>query len=120
MSYQPVGDVDAALRKALELLGSTSQTGAAVAGMANDPYFPEVVCHLLRANNVAEGRPAGHCQPTPPSAAATGRGIGLRHAILPVRAYVEHVRRPWLFPLLGAALLAGVYQLGVNDGKERR
>jgi hypothetical protein len=117
MSYQQLGDMDAALRKALELLGGSSQTGAAIAGVAADPYFPEAMCHLLRANNIAEGRPAGACRRTPPG--VQGGGVGLRHAILPLRAYVEHVRNPWLFPLLGAVLLAGVYQLGVNDGRKR-
>jgi len=82
----------------------------------NDPYLPETACEVIRLSNVVGGRPPGPpCPKTPPTAPSTG--VGLRHAIVPIKIYSFHVKYPWAIPVGVAGLLGMVFYAGYRTGK---
>lgn len=95
--------------------------GTAALKIAQDPHLKEMICHVLRLNALERGVRA----PTPcariPATASPGKGIGLRHAVGPLRMFVTIREKPYLIPLVvgGTAMavfLAGFF-LGLGSKK---
>ena len=90
------------------------ETGVAV---VQDPYLPEMACEGKRLQNVKAGRqPGPNCPRTPRVAAGTG--VGLRHAVGPLRLYVRHKQHPWVAPTAIAGVLLLMFGLGYAAGKK--
>ena len=107
MSYRSTGDTTQVLDAATAALK-----------VAQDPYLPEVVCSVLRLSALEEGRAPG--PPCRQVNAAPGRGIGLRHVVVPIRLAVKARQRPIVaFAVVGGALL-GLVAFGYALGKNRR
>lgn len=116
MSYLPAGGVLDDVQSFLGKAKGVVQTGKKIVTQAapyvdvakdivTDPALPEVAVLVreLRAITVREsaGRPSG---PEP--------GIGLRHAVPPLSAYVQYRQHPWLVRAAVAVAVYGIYSLG--------
>jgi len=107
MSYVPIGQDSA----------TTTATQAALQ-IAKDPYLKEAACEVFRLSSVDKyGRPGAACPRTPRGAAG---GIGLRHAVGPLRLFIWHKQYPWAIPLAGITILGMAYLAGIEDGRKRR
>ena len=85
----------------------------------SDPYLPEAACEVIRLSNVIQGREPGPPCPRTPRTAIT-KGVGLRHAVWPIRVYTFHRKNPWVIPLGVAATLGLIFYAGYRTGKGRR
>ena len=125
MSYNSVYDsrtpqelgisFDSIIQSGARLLEGAGGSAGAAARVVQDPYFPELTCHIIRLSNIADGKPAGRCVKTRPG--ARGRAIGLKDAILPVKVLVAHKKRPWMVPLIAAGVLGTAVMIGYSLGK---
>jgi hypothetical protein len=84
--------------------------------VVEDPALPQVVdlVKQLKAIEAAKAKKAG----TTPSAATTKSiGIGLEHAIMPLKMYVAYRTRPWFGYVAIAGVLAIPLAVGVLAGR---
>lgn len=85
-----------------------------------DPYLPEMACELTRLSNLEAGKgPGPSCRRTVATPAQIAQGVGLRHAVGPLRLYIFHRQYPWVAPLAVAGLLGLTFWLGYEVGKGR-
>jgi hypothetical protein len=97
----------------------TSATQAALR-IVDDPYLQEAACEVLRLSNVVRTRQAGPpCPRTNPAFRGSPRGVGLEHAVGPIRLLILHQERPWLLPVVALTLLGLVYAAGYESGRAR-
>jgi hypothetical protein len=82
-------------------LGGVVSTAQAAAAIAQDPFLPEVVglvLELKEQEKSAEG--------------SSGRGVGLRNVVGPLRTFVAIQDKPWLVPLAVAAGFGLIFAAG--------
>lgn len=94
-------------------LGGVGTVISATAAVVEDPCLLPVSQMLLELHRLeqAPARPRTPGQPAPaPSAPA--KGIGLCHAVTPLRAVVWVRKRPWVLPVAGVAVVGGLIGLG--------
>lgn len=103
-SYQATGDVASTLK-------SVATIGVSV---VQDPALPEVTGLLLKLVAL-EGKSKG--QTTGGGTTVTGKGIGLRYAVRPLKVVVRVREQPWLVPVVGGGLIALIFGLGYATGK---
>jgi hypothetical protein len=90
--------------------------------LAADPHLAEIVCHVLRLKGLEEGRrpeTMTPCQQIPRNY-LPGAGIGLRHAITPLRIAVTAKEHPVITALVGGAMVAGLVGFGYMLWKSGR
>ena len=93
------------------------QVGAKI---LQDPYLPETACEITRLSNLEAGRAAGAaCPRTSATQAQIAKGVGLRHAVTPLRFYIFHRQHPWVVPLAVAGVLGLTFWIGREVGKGR-
>jgi hypothetical protein len=104
--------------------GDMKSTAEAVLKITEDPHLNEVACHVLRLNRIEEGKDPGPECPRVATSYRLGKGIGLRHAVGPLRFFVKTRENPWityaaLAGALGAVFAAG-YFVGAAKKKRRK
>lgn len=88
-------------------------TGASI---AEDPYLPEVLCHINQLQQINSGGQAGTCADTADNLPG---GVGLINAVKPMRAYVWlQSNSPWGYIGLAAALIGLPMLIGYEIGKD--
>jgi hypothetical protein len=116
------GDIASLLSAAPALL-KAGQAGAAVATrITADPHLQEALCEGLRVLNVLDNKPAGKpCRRTGPvSQARMARGVGLKSALTPTRAFIFHRENPWALPVAIGGTVGLVFLAGYFIGKGRK
>lgn len=117
MSYLPQAGVTDIINKGLELFGKAGSVVDIGVNVLEDPYLPQLGCEVNRlAKAYAKQNPGPHCAAP---ATVTSGGIGIRNFITPVRIYTFHVQHPWAVPLIGAAVVAGIFYAGYVTGKRK-
>jgi len=91
---------------------------AAVSKVVQDPALPEVTCHVLRLNKMAEGRDPGPPCARPSYVGKKG-GIGLALAVAPLRAAVWAREHPVLAGGISLAVVGALVGVGYYMGKKR-
>jgi hypothetical protein len=84
------------------------------AQVAQDPYFPEIVCRVGQIAAASNNRPPGVCSTTP----SVQSGLGLARVMPPLRAYAYAEAHPWVYPLGIAAVVGIPFLLGYLVAKE--
>lgn len=92
---------------------------SAASKVVQDPALPEITCHVLRLNKMAEGKPPGLPCPRP-SYTGKGGGIGLALAVVPLRAVVWARENPVLAGAAGLAAVGALVGLGYYWGKKQK
>lgn len=87
--------------------GGLLSTASAASAIATDPYLPEVVDLVLKLKK-------SESSSTGTSSGSTGRGVGLRNVVGPLRAFVKIQENPWILPVgvigvVGIIFAAGYY-----------
>lgn len=101
--------------------GADLKTAAQAAiRVADDPHLPEVACHVLRLSDMEAGRPAGSPCPPVPLNRSPGKGIGLRHAVVPIRLAVKVREKPWVAVLAVGGILGLTFALGYGAGRRKK
>ena len=116
-----VSDITALIALAPTLL-KTGKTAVAIGQrVIADPHLQEALCEGLRVVNVLDDKPAGRpCRRTGPvSRAQLDRGVGLKGALLPARAFILHRENPWALPLAIGGTVGLVFLAGYFIGKGR-
>lgn len=102
----------------IQKAGTGAQAGKAI---LDDPYFPEVTCHLLRLRAITKGQnPGPRCPSTVTTPQMLRKGIGLQYAAKPLRAVVYTREKPWVVPVAALALVGVPFLVGLKLGKGRR
>ncbi len=109
MSYQEVGLDIPALITTAQKIGSTSLK------VLEDPYLPELLCHVNRLNAIQEKRdPGPACRRTPKDLPG---GIGLEDTITPIRIFTSVKQQPvWGYASV-ALIVGGIAGIGYFLGK---
>ena len=86
-------------------------TATAAAAIATDPYLPEVTDLVLKLKALEKN-----------SAGSTGKGVGLRNVVGPLRLFVKVQERPWILPVtvigvFGLVFSAGYFARKVQKGR---
>lgn len=109
MSYLPMGQAPV-----------TTATQAALR-IVKDPYLREAACEVMRlSNTVRAGRPGPACARTDPRYRGTRAGVGLEHAVGPLRLFITHRQYPWLLPVAAVTILGVAFYAGMEFGKGPR
>jgi len=83
--------------------------------VAEDPYLPEVLCHINQLQQINAGQPAGVCAETADNLPG---GVGLINAVKPMRAYVwAEANKPWSWVLIAGVAVGIPMLLGYELGK---
>jgi hypothetical protein len=105
----------------MSLLGKIAPAIQAAGKVIEDPYLPEISCHLLRLNKITRGVPAGPpCPRTAVSPTARPKGIGLSTAAKPLRAWVWAKENPIIAAAAGASIVGLIWGVGYRMGKKRK
>lgn len=109
---QPMGDFGSVISGVLNTI-----TGAVnkVAEFGSDPYSPELICRIGQLAAIKGHQPVPACQSVP---LTVDDSIGLRKAMLPLRAYVYAEQHPWAYPAAAAAVVGLPFLLGYYLGKD--
>ena len=103
-----------------EATGDVASTAQAILNVTSDPHLPEVVCHTMRLASMEKGeRPGLVCQKIPVSA-NPGLGIGLRYAVVPLRAADKMREHPVLAIAGAVGLVAAIFAIGFSAGRATR
>ena len=94
----------------------TSGVSTAV-DISTDPYLPETICRAKQLAAIEDRTTVPTCTNTRPGLQG---GIGLRKAMVPLRAYVYAEQRPWVYPVAIAAVIGIPLLVGVMIGKGSR
>lgn len=105
MYFKATGDVEAVL-----------DASKAALMVADDPHLSEVVCHVYRLAKIEQGKDPGPDCPRIPTNTAPGRGIGLRYAVVPVRATVKLREHPYMSIAAAGGILLGLVAFGYALG----
>lgn len=108
-------------RRALQGLGDlasivntvSASLGTAV-NVAEDPYLPEIVCHVGQLQQINAGQAPGACTELPDGLPG---GVGLSAAVKPFRFYVYAKQNVWVFPAVALAILGIPFMLGYEWAK---
>lgn len=102
-----------------EATGGVLDIASAALRASEDPHLPEVTCQVLRLSDIEAGRKLGAACAKIPRNASPGRGIGLRHAVGPIRIAVKARENPILAwgSIVGLTLL--VFAVGYQTGKRK-
>lgn len=95
-------------------LGDLLSTLSTAVNVETDPYFAETVCHVNQLKDIKNNVAVRDCPPTPPGLPG---GVGLDAAQAPLRFYVYGKENLWVFPVVGALILATPFMLGFWVGK---
>lgn len=79
-----------------------------------DPYLPETMCRVLQLSDLEEGKPPRTCGKTPMGHRG---GIGLRHAIRPLRGYVWARENPAKAAAIATGAVGSIFLLGYLVGR---
>lgn len=82
--------------------------------IADDPYFPETICHIQQLTQIQNGQAVQACTDTPDNIAG---GVGLANFVKPLRAYVWLEENKWGYALLAAGVIGLPFLLGYEAGK---
>lgn len=89
---------------------------AAAEQVLGDPALPEVTSLVMRLREIEKrrtaGRPGGGGRPEP--------GIGLRHAVTPLRAFVTYREKPLIGWLIVGAIIGVPFLVGMKFGRKKR
>ncbi len=85
--------------------------------IAQDPHLNEVVCQVLRLNALERGVRLPSACPKIPVTRSPGKGIGLRHAVKPLRMFVATRENPYLLPLIVGGGALALFLLGYYAGR---
>lgn len=99
-------------------MGDLAQTIATAADVATDPYLPEVICRIQQLKQIDHGEPVMTCAETPEGVQMAG--VGLRNAMVPLRAYVYAQQNTWVYPLAILAVLGLPLWLGYELGRSSK
>jgi hypothetical protein len=90
--------------------------GTAALKIVEDPHLSEVVCQVMRLNAIEKKAPPGPpCRATP-KGKSPGRGIGLRHAVKPLRYFVKTRENKYLLPLVVGGGALAIFLVGFLVG----
>lgn len=97
---------------AYQATGGLLSTASAATAVARDPYLPEVVDLVLRLQ-ASEKASAG-------SAGSTGKGVGLRNVVGPLRTFVKIQEKPWILPVVVVGIVGTIFAAGYFTRKATR
>src|SRR5262252_7424887 len=103
-----------AVRGMRPAMGDLASVLSTAADVASDPYLPEVICRIQQLKNIDRGEAATVCAEVPEGVAG---GVGLRNAMVPLRAYVYAQQNKWVYPLAVAAILGVPMWIGYELGR---
>ena len=99
----------------LDRVGSAVEAASKV---IEDPYLPEVTCHLLRLNRISRGEnPGAPCSRTVVTAAQRGKGVGMGIAAKGLRVFAWARTNPGLAIGVGVGAVGLVFGLGYLVGR---
>lgn len=101
----------------IDTIKTVSSAAGAAVEITTDPYFPETVCRAKQLAAIEDHKAVPPCTNTRPGLQG---GIGLRKAMIPLRAYVYAEQRPWVYPVAIAAAVGIPLVLGFMIGKGSR
>jgi hypothetical protein len=104
-------------RPARRAMGDISSVIGTALDVASDPYLSEVVCRVGQLKNIDHGETVGVCAETPEG---TAGGVGLRNAIVPLRAYVYAQQNKWVYPVALAVAIGIPMWIGYELGRGPR
>jgi hypothetical protein len=100
--------------------GGVADIASAALRVTEDPHLPEVTCQVLRLADLEAGKkPGPPCQKVSLKA-SPGRGIGLRHAVVPIRIAVKAREKPLYAFGFVAAVGLSLIAIGFALGRRRR
>lgn len=105
------------LGASLDTIGDAVQAASQI---VEDPFLPEIACHVLRLSRIAAGEDAG--RPCPATVVTPGRqnkGVGLSAVSAPLRAFTWMRANPLVAMAIGGAVVGGVFWLGYRHGRNR-
>ena len=105
------------LEDILNTITGTVTAGSTVVSAAQDPYLPEMLCHIGQLQALDRGQTPGDCAVTP---AGLPGGVGLYRAMTPMRAYVYAEENKWVYPVAILAVLGLPFLVGYEYGKGKR
>lgn len=88
-------------------------TANAAAAIATDPYLPEVTTLVLKLQSLEKGS-------TAKSEGSTGKGVGLRNVVGPLRLFVKIQEKPWILPVTVVGIFGMVFAAGYFVRKVQR
>jgi hypothetical protein len=94
--------------------------GKAALKVGEDPHLSEVVCQVMRLNKIEKKEPLGLPCPSTLKTISPGRGIGLRHAVDPLRFFVKTRENKYLLPLIVGGGALAVFLVGFFVGRGGR
>jgi hypothetical protein len=95
---------------AYQATGGLLSTASAATAVATDPYLPEVVNLVLKLK-ASEKKTAGT------GSGSTGKGVGLRNVVGPLRAFVKIQENPWILPVGVVGVVGVIFAAGYFTGK---
>lgn len=99
-------------------LASTITTVTEVANdAAGDPYLNEMLCHVKQLGQISKGQPVSDCIKTP---LGMPGGIGLKYAVVPMRAFVFAQQYPIAYVAIAAVLIGLPVLVGYQMGKRSK
>jgi hypothetical protein len=96
-------------------LGSVGDVVSAAKSVVEDPCLFEASKLILRLNALEQPPKRPGAPAAPPV-----RGIGLCSAVGPIKKVVFVKEHPWFLPLVGVAIVTGLFGLGYLTGRRRR
>lgn len=97
-----------------DVINAASGAVTGAVDIASDPYLPEVVCRLAQLKAIEAGQQPSLCAETAPGLPG---GVGLRTAVVPMRAYVYAQQNKWVYPVAIFAVLGIPMWLGYELGR---
>jgi hypothetical protein len=91
--------------------GTVSTVNAATA-IISDPYLPEVTRLVLKLQSLEKGS-AG-------TGGSTGKGVGLRNVVGPLRLFVKTQESPWILPVAAIGVFGLIFSAGYFARKVQR
>lgn len=86
-------------------LGGLLSTVEAATAIAQDPYLPEVVGLVLKLKEQEKSSAKS-------GSGSTGRGVGLRNIVGPLRTYVAVQNKPWILPVAVIGAVSLIFAAG--------
>ena len=93
-------------------MSGTLSTVQAAAAVATDPYLPQVVALVLKLQ-AQESKSAG-------TSGSTGRGVGLRNVVGPLRTFVKLQAKPWILPTVVVGIVGTIFAAGYFTRKVQK
>ena len=93
-------------------MGGVISTANAAIAVAKDPYLSEVVTLVLKLQ-AQEAKSAG-------ISGSTGRGVGLRNVVGPLRLFVKIQEKPWILPVAVIGIVGTIFAAGYFTRKVQK